>query len=81
MIIEFSSEWVLTDEANGGSIFDFPVLVNRETREIYKPDDIVRSNPLSGGVPAVRVVDHLLIGMGRELTDEETAFLRKFFVG
>jgi hypothetical protein len=81
MTIEFSPGWVLTDDLNGGSSFEIPVLANRETGETYRADDIVTLDPSLGTVPAVRVVDHFLKGIKKELTGEETAFIRRFFVG
>jgi hypothetical protein len=81
MTIEFSTRWVLTDESNGGSNFDIPILLNFETGKAYKADDIILADPSLGSVPAVRVVDHFLSGMKKELTKEEMALIRKFFVG
>lgn len=81
MTIDFSTGWVLTDELDNGLDFNVPVLLSRETGEAYKADDIVMAVPSLGSVPAVRIVDHFLKGIKRELTEGETALIRKFFVG
>jgi hypothetical protein len=74
-----SQSWVLTDE-HSASNEGTPVLVNRATGEAYGPADTVRAYPSHGLLPAARVVDRLIGGRNRELTEAEKPFVRAFFL-
>jgi hypothetical protein len=77
--IILSPSWILTDEhraANEG----VPVMVNRKTNEAYGPADTISVYPSSRSIPASRAVNILLEHTKMELTKEETAFMRAFFL-
>jgi hypothetical protein len=79
MHVILSPSWILTDE-HGASNEGVPVMVNRKTNEVYGPEDTIRIYPSSRLVPAPRAVNILLEHTKMELTKEETAFMRAFFL-
>ena len=79
MQIILSPSWMLTDE-HSASNEGIPVLANRETGEAYGPADTITVFPPYGLVSAARAVDILLGRKKVELTKEETALVRAFFL-
>ncbi len=80
MILDLNDYWYLSNEFSRlrrGPI----VLVNKESREVYGPGDLVLVEPSGEFIRAVRVLDRILQSREKILTEEERVFARNFFLG
>ncbi len=79
MILDLNDYWYLSNEFSRlrrGPI----VLVNKESKEVYGPGDLVLVEPSGEFIRAVRVLDRILQSREKILTEEERVFTRNFFL-